>query len=244
MNLSAPIEVPVVDTSTEAWLLRVLRISVCHLAPATWQRIVRNDNLGHAFENWGDASWVCPVQAEDEVLAADAPDDLKQALALGRRYGVQYVKFEPLGPVARRLPAFYFAAGTINYPRDGRRELAVRFGRAAAVLELPVAHEDTWLELLSLDGTDRVQRRSHVPASFGHRQPPEHLLAVLIEIARMLDADEHAALSLHEDAAAQAAIGRGDLVLAMQLLQAATVVRTPDFRARVSTYYGSVQYTL
>ncbi len=233
---SQPLE-PVSD----AWLLRVLRISTSHLSAWTWDSIQKGENLGHLFENWGDASWVCPVQPHDEVVAVAAPDDLKQAVALARRYNAQFVKFEPLGPVARRLPTFAFDVATIFYPRDGRKELVVKLGGAVAVLELSQT-ADSWLELISLDGDGRPLRRSTLTTSLAQRLERFQLLATIIEIARLLDADDGSRLALHEDLAAQRAIARGDLVLAIQLLQAATPIQRLDFRARSNEFYGQVSY--
>ena len=71
---------------------------------------------------------------------------------------------------------------------------------------------------------------------------PDRLLSTVIEIARLLDADDGSRLALHDDMDAQGAIARGDLVLAMQLLQAATLIRTLDFRAHSNDFYGQVSY--
>ena len=181
------------------------------------------------------------MQPHDEVLAVSAPDDLKQAIALARRYDAQFVKFELLGPVARRLPTFAFNLGSINYPRDGRKELPVKLGRGVAVLELST-EGDSWLDLLSLDDAGRVLRRSTVATPLAHRLEPFRLLATMIEIARLLDADDGSRLALHDDMDAQGAIARGDLVLAMQLLQAATPIQRLDFRSRSNEFYGQVSY--
>lgn len=228
------------EPSSDAWLLRVLRISTSHLSPWTWNRIVGLESLGHLLENWGDG-WVCSVQPHDEVLAVAAPDDLKQAIALARRYDAQFVKFELLGPVARRLPTFAFSLGSINYPRDGRKELPVKLGRGVAVLELST-EADSWLDLLSLDDEGRVLRRSTVATPLARRPEPFRLLTTVIEIARLLDADDGARLALHDDLDAQGAIARGDLVLAMQLLQTGTPIQRLDFRSRSNDFYGQVSY--
>ncbi|HQR21841.1 MAG TPA: hypothetical protein PKV98_13290 [Burkholderiaceae bacterium] len=175
------------------------------------------------------------------MLAVAAPDDLKQAIALARRYDAQFVKFELLGPVARRLPTFAFNLRSINYPRDGRKELAVKLGRGVAVLEL-ATEGDSWLDLLSLDGQGRVLRRSTVATGLAHRLEPFRLLATIIEVARLLDADDGSRLALHDDVDAQGAIARGDLVLAMHLLQAATPIPRLDFRSRSNAFYEQVNY--
>jgi hypothetical protein len=61
---------------------------------------------------------------------------------------------------------------------------------------------------------------------------PFRLLATMIEVARLLD----------DDADAQGSIARSDLVLAMQLLQAATPIQRLNFRSRSNEFYGQVSY--
>jgi hypothetical protein len=71
---------------------------------------------------------------------------------------------------------------------------------------------------------------------------PFRLLATMIEVARLLDAVDGSRLALHHDPDAHGAIARGDLVLAMQLLQAATPIQRLNFRSRSNEFYGQVSY--
>lgn len=48
--------------------------------------------------------------------------------------------------------------------------------------------------------------------------------------------------ALHDDPDAQGAIARGDLVLALQLLQAATPIQRLNLRSRSNEFYGQVSY--
>jgi len=60
----------------------------------------------------------------------------------------------------------------------------------------------------------------------------------MIEVARLLDGGDGSRLALYDDVDAHGAIARGDLVLAMQLLQAATSIQRLDFRSRCIAFYG------
>jgi len=222
-------------------LLRVLRLTTGHLSAWTWERVLSGDQFGHVIENWGDACFVAEVVAHDEIRAINAPEDLKLACALARQFDVQHIKFDPIGAVARRLPQFCFTVGTMNYPRDGRRELAVRLDRGVAVLEL-AEQSATWLELLTLGSHGDVLRGSIVPTSLNLTLSRPLLLATVIEIARLLDGDERMAGAVHDAPEVKEALGQGDVVRAVHLLQQATMPAPVGYCATANAAYGAVSY--
>jgi len=222
-------------------LLRVLRLTTGHLSAWTWERVLGGEQFGHVIENWGDASFVAEVVAHDEIRAISAPEDLKLACALARQLDVQHIKFDPIGAVARRLPQFCFTAGAMNYPRDGRRELAVRLDRGVAVLEL-AEQSRTWLELLTLDSHGEVLRRSIVPTSLNLTLGRPSLLATVIETSRLLDGDERMAGAVHDAPEVKEALGQGDVVRAVQLLHQVKMPAPVGYSATVNAGYGTVSY--
>lgn len=148
-------------------------------------------------------------------------------------------KFVQKNHYAGTYPAARFRAG-IYIKEPFRRE---RMG-GRAVLLVPMANAviTRWLDLLSLDGEGQGSRGSTVATGLAHRLEPCRLLATMIEVARLLDADDGSRLALHDDVDAQGAIARGDLVLTMQVLQAATPIPRLDFRSRSNAFYEQVNY--